>query len=82
MITVNNLLNEASTDWMKKPASKRTRLAYQKWAKSLIIKNGLMAISAPVSDGGTCQVCGEDGRCPGWHTPDDIKQFAQRIVKD
>lgn len=37
---------------------------------------GLMAYRAIYDNAGNCRVCGESGRCPGWHTTTEIDAAA------
>jgi hypothetical protein len=45
--------------------------AYASRNKRAIIDSGYIPIPAYRTSGGTCLICGEDGRCPGWHTPEE-----------
>ncbi len=45
---------------------------YQLAVRALIIHRGEKPIKASYNKAGNCTICGEAGRCPGWHTQDDI----------
>jgi hypothetical protein len=34
-------------------------------------RKGYAPIKASYDDGGNCLICGEAGRCPGWHIPEE-----------
>jgi hypothetical protein len=33
---------------------------------------GMVPVMARYDDAGNCRICGEAGRCPGWHTPEEV----------
>ena len=38
-----------------------------------LIAQGITPIKAIYDEGMNCLICGESGRCPGWHTPDELE---------
>lgn len=45
-----------------------SREAFEDYVKAEIEKAGHTPIRPWYSETGDCQICGEAGRCPGWHT--------------
>ncbi len=45
----------------------RTRARWTGFYYLAIKANNRVPILATTTPGGTCLICGEDGRCPGWH---------------
>ena len=51
-----------------------SRSALERAVKREFAKQGITAIRAQYDSYGDCMVCGECGRCPGYHTPDEVAQ--------
>jgi hypothetical protein len=47
-----------------------SRAAYYARNYRALRRIGLDPIRATWDEAGNCTVCGEAGRCPGWHTPE------------
>ena len=55
------------------PKKYKSRRAYETAVRKKIETfTGSAAVKAWRNKGGTCQVCGENGRCSGWHTWQDL----------
>lgn len=54
--------------WLRssQPAD-RTHAAYAKFYRRQLIARGFDPFPATYDAGGNCYLCGEGGRCPGWH---------------
>lgn len=52
-----------------------SRLALEQRNKQAILNAGHIPIRAILDDSGDCVICGEAGRCPGWHTKDDLPKL-------
>lgn len=50
-----------------------SRKAFAAHVRRQIIKAGFTPVKATEDDAGNCTICGECGRCPGWHTTLEIK---------
>lgn len=50
-----------------------SRKAFTAHVRRQIIKAGFTPVKATEDDAGNCTICGESGRCPGWHTTSEIK---------
>ena len=44
------------------------RSAVRRW---IVRKTGRQPVAATEDAAGNCLVCGESGRCPGWHTAEE-----------
>jgi hypothetical protein len=53
----------------KKPL---TYSQYKSKVKRLLLKAGYNPVKASYDKAGNCKICGEAGRCPGWHTLQEI----------
>ena len=51
-----------------------SRAALERAVKREFVKQGIPAIRAMYDRYGDCTVCGECGRCPGYHTPAEVNQ--------
>lgn len=53
-----------------------TRAAYQAGVRASFAAAGVPAVDVSnlEDSGGNCLVCGEAGRCPGYHTPEELDQ--------
>jgi len=49
----------------------KTQDEYKRAQRDRIRKSGETPIKAFYDEGGNCKICGECGRCPGWHTPEE-----------
>lgn len=49
-----------------------TRAKYTAKVKRELESQGYQPVKAVYDAGGNCTICGEAGRCPGWHKPSDI----------
>lgn len=49
-----------------------TQKQYYAKIKKLIIQTGNIPIKAQFDENGDCLFCGEAGRCPGWHTREEL----------
>jgi hypothetical protein len=49
-------------------AEYKSRAQYEKAQRNAILKSGSVAYKAIYNKSGDCLICGEAGRCPGWHT--------------
>lgn len=38
-----------------------------------LVAKGVTPIQAFYDEGMNCLICGESGRCPGWHTPEELE---------
>ncbi len=45
----------------------RTPKQYQREVYRAIVRSGYLARLADYDNEGNCVICGEAGRCPGWH---------------
>jgi len=45
-----------------------TRAQYISQVKRKLLAQGYQPVRAIYDAGGNCVICGEAGRCPGWHT--------------
>ena len=52
----------------------KSEAAYYARNKRVIARAGYHPIKATFDSAGNCVVCGESGRCPGWHTEDEKPQ--------
>jgi hypothetical protein len=52
-----------------------TREEHQEKVKQEILAAGKVPIQAIYDAGKNCLLCGEAGRCPGWHTKDEMKKL-------
>jgi hypothetical protein len=50
-----------------------TRAEYLRTVRRALILAGEKPIKAFYDEAGNCEICGEAGRCPGWHTPEDLE---------
>ena len=50
----------------------KTRTQYNAKVRRSLIGSGKTPIKATYDDDGNCMVCGEAGRCPGWHTASEL----------
>lgn len=48
-----------------------TRSKYFAKVKKQLLREGIIPIKAVYDAGGNCMYCGEAGRCPGWHRPEE-----------
>ena len=48
-----------------------TRRSFGEHVRRQLIKKGITAVKATYDTAGYCIACGECGRCPGWHPPED-----------
>ena len=48
-----------------------SRLAAEDAVKRLIVAANLRPVPARLDRAGNCTICGEAGRCPGWHTVEE-----------
>jgi len=46
-----------------------TQAAYKRHVKNAYIDLGYKPLKAKYDNAGNCILCGESGRCPGWHLP-------------
>lgn len=44
-----------------------TRAAWHAATRAKILRAGRAPIPAEIDPAGNCRICGEAGRCPGWH---------------
>lgn len=52
-----------------------TRAAYRNHARILVVAvTGRQPFAAIEDTAGNCLVCGESGRCPGWHLEAEFKR--------
>lgn len=63
-----DLLEKA--DWLSWKPFKSER-AFSDRVRKVIVKNGFTPIKGKKDRGGNCLICGESGRCLGWHTEAD-----------
>lgn len=47
---------------------------YERNKRAIIAATG-QAVPAEFDGAGNCVICGEAGRCPGWHTVDEADQM-------
>jgi len=52
-----------------------TEEAYHNAVFNVLFQAGETPIPARYDKAGNCEICGEAGRCPGWHTPDDLEEL-------
>jgi len=45
--------------------------AYYQRNYRVLRQAGIKPIRARLDTAGNCTICGEAGRCPGWHTPEE-----------
>jgi predicted aldo/keto reductase-like oxidoreductase len=50
-----------------------SRVAYERAQYRAIKKTGTPPVKAQYDEAGNCVICGECGRCPGWHTPQEAE---------
>jgi hypothetical protein len=56
----------------------KTRFQYLADQRKKIAGMGLTPVKATYDRAGNCVFCGEAGRCPGWHTVEEIKRLLSR----
>lgn len=47
-----------------------TEKQYKNMVRRAMLRAGLKPVAAIYDEAGNCTVCGEAGRCPGWHDKD------------
>jgi len=55
---------------------------FRRWVKTILKAAGENPQPAVEDRGGNCIICGEAGRCPGWHTLDDIDEMQVTIRRN
>jgi hypothetical protein len=55
-----------------------TRTQYQSKVKRALMKGGNFPVKAVYDYAGNCVICGECGRCHGWHTIDETIKAKER----
>lgn len=55
-----------------------TRQQYFARNRREILKRGLVPVKARWDENGDCLICGEAGRCPGWHTQEELRKSVER----
>jgi hypothetical protein len=59
---------EINARWkLKVPLENRTRKNYSAYFRSCLVAAGRVPIMASYDAAGNCTLCGEAGRCSGWH---------------
>jgi hypothetical protein len=51
-----------------------TRSQFFTKQKGILLKSGKIPVKAIYDKAGNCIICGECGRCPGWHTVEDAQR--------
>lgn len=59
-------------------ANTKNRKTFMAGEKRRISREGKTPIKATYDKAGDCVFCGEAGRCPGWHTANEIKTLLSR----
>ena len=57
-----------------------SQAAYWERNKTVLEQEGFKPYQAKFDDVGNCKVCGEAGRCPGWHTIDDLLERLMQLA--
>jgi hypothetical protein len=55
-----------------------SRAAFERHVYRVLKQSGQVPIRAKYDDAGNCTVCGEAGRCPGWHTISEVNATERR----
>jgi hypothetical protein len=53
-----------------------SRRAVEDRARRLCQSRAGVAVRATYDSAGNCQICGEAGRCLGWHLPEEVERVA------
>jgi hypothetical protein len=48
------------------------RAPFYRWVKQILVEAGYEPVKAVFDEAGNCTVCGECGRCPGWHLKEEL----------
>lgn len=64
----------AARHWAKHHRPFNSSAALERAVKREFTKMGITAIRAQYDRNGDCIICGECGRCPGYHTPAEAQQ--------
>lgn len=64
----------ATRQWAKHNRPFDSSAALLRAVKREFAKQGIPAHRAQYDRNGDCMVCGECGRCPGYHTPAEVQQ--------
>ena len=59
-----------------------TQKQYYAKTKREILRSGETPVKAIWDEAGNCMVCGEAGRCPGWHTIEEDRLSSLRRVNE
>ena len=51
---------------------------YSMAVRELLLRLGHTPVRAPFDSAGNCEICGECGRCPGWHIPSEKLRRIER----
>lgn len=51
--------------------------AYHRWVKRRLEFEGFKPLKALTDEAGNCVICGEAGRCPGYHTEEEFSSEAR-----
>jgi len=54
--------------------------AYRLAVRASFRRSGALALPADYDAAGYCLLCGEAGRCPGWHTVDEADSAAPHLA--
>lgn len=55
------------------PEKPLTAVEYKRHVKRTLDKLNIPAVKATYMEDGNCAFCGEAGRCPGWHSAEEVK---------
>jgi hypothetical protein len=50
----------------------KSRAAFEEAKRAEIVANGIKPVRATYDTAGNCTICGEAGRCPGWHASKEV----------